>query len=315
MRGVADGALSGVGGVMIWCILSGYFILAFDRIEYIASLLVVMIAIYGFYLRFISKKISLVSIQEGRGVREGCRKSLMIKNNTLRPFYVEEMYLIYDNKYALNIGCWNDEPFALEAQKAVRIKMKPYSYLCVGEQEILYGDMNPAFIHVLIKTIEGKIIHAHYMKAKKIRKCWIDKKAKVIPISIVREYYEERLIHLGCRYIVDYKLKGEPEKQLIIYSSGLMSEPIKDYDDATKTFSWRRSVPIEILDEPSDLASLLTKKLEPFDVEFLTMFEKHPDELEKFEMPQKHVGTTSYAELRSNVFVQASSGYRLEITS
>ena len=125
-------------------------------IDWFAKLSIVFVTLYGFYRAFIDKRISVVKIYSNHG-QNGSNKAITLKNHALREIYLEEAYLICDNKYAVHLAKWEKEPFVLTPNSVCRFETKHYSYLGISDETKLWETDE----HIYLRTTEGDIIHAH----------------------------------------------------------------------------------------------------------------------------------------------------------
>ena len=294
---------------MSWDIVINFFCIIVNNVEYFANLCVIAITLYVFYLRFISKRISIISGYVNSG-RNGTIHSYMIKNHSLREMYISEIYIVYDNRYALHIGSWKDEPLVLKAQGVCRVKTKPFSYLDVYERVNMW-DVEK---HLFIRTIEGDVIFATFDKKTKI-----DKKALIKKIPIMRAYFNNELLEPMCKYALSYRKKGEEPKVLYIFPSGVMSDMLYEYDEKNKNYKWFNGIPQSVVDDPSQLLEFFKMIFKPFDMEYINLNIINLGDLYKSRKSIDDLTEVSYGKMWSPDFPKKPQdeqmGFRTEITS
>ena len=230
--------------------------------DWLANFSVIMITIYGFYKAFVDKKISVIAINTIHG-RGGSYKRITLKNHALRDFFIEEAYMIYANEYALHLTKWDSEPLVLKGNGVCKFETEPYSYLKINDKSKLWE----ADAHIYLRTSEGEIIHARFKKNHKI-----NKKAKVACVPIVREYYNNMLIETKCKYVLRYKKKGEQEQMIQIFSTGVMSDALPEYNEATKEYRWFNGV-ADIVNDLQALMQLFKNVFSQHEMDFVSLIE------------------------------------------
>jgi len=141
----------------------------------ITSSILFGIAIYTFYLTFISKRIKVLSFGFSIHLWESDSIIFVLKNKTLRTFAIKEIHVVFDKKYRLNINNYN-EPELLKPLQSKNIKMKPFTIMI--HDFTLYDFekmlMDKKDIYVEITTDEHKVIYSQFIgkKRKKHKDRW-----------------------------------------------------------------------------------------------------------------------------------------------
>ena len=274
-----------------------------ETFDWIANLSIIVITLYGFYRAFIDKRISVIGISNNHG-KNGSNKIITLKNHALREIYLEEAYIIYDNQYALHLVKWDKAPCIIAPNGVIKFETEHYSYLKVSDETKLWEPN----AHVFLRTPEDDIIHARFKRNHKIKK-----RAEVAKVPIMREYYNGMLIHKDCKYVLRYKRKDDEEKMLQIYSSGVMSDALIEFDETTKKYRWFNGVP-NIVDNPQELVQLFEKVFSPYEMDFIVLVGANST----FDDPKSdfhELEKTVYKKLRSTNFSYESDGVRREVTT
>ncbi len=168
------------------------------------------IAIYTFYLTFISDKISIITFGESFGMWESDKINFIIKNHSLKSQIIKDVHVVFDNKYRLHLRKY-DLPFVLEPLRTMKIEMEPYTYMDKFTLSELCSDYtSPIKIHLEITTDEQKKI---YSKFKDVKKYNINKKAILEDIFVSKKIVNGIVVRDDYKYVLYYKLGEDGQMQ------------------------------------------------------------------------------------------------------
>lgn len=169
-----------------------------------------VIAIYTFYLTFVSNKISIITFGESFGMWESDKINFIIKNHSLKNQTIKSVHAVFDNKYRLEIRKY-DLPFVLEPLRTMKVEMEPYTYMDKFTLSSLCSEYtSPIKIHLEITTDEQKKIYA---KFKRIKKYNINKKANLEDIFISQKSVNGIVVKDDYKYVLYYKFGDEGQMQ------------------------------------------------------------------------------------------------------
>ena len=183
-----------------------------------------LIAIYTFYLKFISDKISIITFGESFGMWECDNINFIIKNHSLKSQIIKDVDVVFDNKYRLHLRKY-DLPFVLEPLRTMKIEMEPYTHMDKFTLSGLCSDYTSPFkIHLVITTDEGKKIYA---KLKRIKKYNINKKAKLEDIFLMKKIVNGIVVRDDYKYVLYYKFGKDGQMQTaFINNCGFISTDV-----------------------------------------------------------------------------------------
>ena len=229
-------------------------------LEFIGNICVIAITIYTFYLGFLSKRISVVSVRHSYS-QDGDSIKISLKNHSMKTISLKKISCIYDNKYEINVIDEYDEdgPFIIDPFGLLHINMKPFSYL---DNHKLSEFTHEGF-YCLLEMFDGKILYAQFRKGQKI-----NKKASIETIPVIRNYCNEQIILPGHKYALTYKQKDGKLKTLFIYANGFMTDSLTQYNEKTKELSTFNKLPQEIVSNISTLNPFFTELFKPFEIIF-----------------------------------------------
>ena len=294
---------------MDWNVIVSLFNSIIGGVDWLANLFVVLITVYGFWRAFITKRVSVISIYSNNG-RDGANEVIMLKNYALREIYISDAYLIYDNKYAIHLASWKKEPYVLKANGVSQFETNYYSQLAVSDDIEVRILTDSIHSHICLRTSEGIIIHAPFRKKYKIKK-----KAKIKKITIIREYYYDKIVAPKCQYILHCKRKGEEAKIIQIWSSGVMSESLIRYDNINNDYSYFNGIPESAMNSITELHGFFNEIFKPFKMDFVQLIERKIDEYTEKKSSLNDAEEVTYRDLRPNAFSYEKSGFRTETTS
>ncbi|MCL2760252.1 MAG: hypothetical protein FWD70_01220 [Desulfuromonadales bacterium] len=155
----------------------------------LTSAVLLLIAIYTFYLTFISKRITIPSVGFSFHHWESDSIVIVLKNKTLQAFTINEIHAVFDNKYRIKI-CKYDIPILLRPYNSIIVKMDPFTRMDGFHlSDFQKMEMAGKDIYFEIKTDEHKIIYSHF-KGNKQRKYKIWDNS--INVSLWREKHKDR---------------------------------------------------------------------------------------------------------------------------
>lgn len=187
------------------------------------DLILFCIAIYTFYLTFISKKISILTFSHSFNMWQSDTVSFWIKNKTLKSIIISKVDMIYDNKYRLPIGKY-ESPKVLDPFKSMEIEMEPYTSMePITMYELSKMFIGKANIHLEIITDDNKTIYAKIKGCKYKPK----KNAKVEQIYLCVSKFGETVLKDDYVYVLQYRIgeNGNIETAFI-NNKGLISTDI-----------------------------------------------------------------------------------------
>lgn len=183
-----------------------------------------VIAIYTFYLTFISNKIAILSCGFSFGMWKSDTINFFIKNMTLKTIMINKVYAVIDNKYRLEIKKNETPQILLEPRKSVRLEMEQYSRMEPTMLELSKIFEDSAKIHLEIITDEDKTIYATLRGCKKYKP---DKRTNTIDVSVFSSTLNGIVVKDDYLYALFYRI-GETDKveTAFINNAGLISTNI-----------------------------------------------------------------------------------------
>lgn len=183
------------------------------------DIILFIIAIYTFYLTFISNNISLLTFGLSFSMWENDSMNFTLKNKSLKTIVISKINIVFDNKYSYNIENY-DTPMVVSPLSTICIKTKPYTSLSPKSTLTEYHN-NQAFFHLEIITDENKKI---YTKIKNIKKYKINKKAKHEEVSTFTSKFNNIVTLRNYKYAISYRYNGSTElKTAFINNLGAIS--------------------------------------------------------------------------------------------
>ena len=112
------------------------------------------IAIYTFYLTFISDKISIITFGESFGMWESDKINFIIKNHSLKSQIIKDVHVVFDNKYRLHwFAC---APTDLSLLKVVEPeKQKELKWIDLNDASIAWTPKNQEALNKYKKQISN----------------------------------------------------------------------------------------------------------------------------------------------------------------
>lgn len=206
-----------------------------DIISLTANILVTFITLYTAWLRFIRKRIDILSISSNHNTFEGDSLSLIIENKTLSNYTVSSVDFIFDNQYIMQI-CKYDEPFVIEPLKAYKIYMQPVTSTSPSFLELMSGDMLRPQNNIILNTSSGKIcltkkrkipfkFNIEYILAFFQHRCIFNKK-ELEEVHIHRNKFNNKVLSKDINYALVILLESGSYQDILIDNSGFMSSDL-----------------------------------------------------------------------------------------
>ena len=213
-----------------------------DKIQFTATILsgvmdliLFFIAVYTFYLTFISSKITILTFGYSFNMWKSDSFNVLIKNNSLKNHIISKVYAVFDNKYRIKIREF-DLPMVLEPFRSMKIEMEPYTRI---DNLNLFGATSKEKINFYLEIItdEQKTIYA---KIKNNRKQKINKKALLEDVFIFKKTVNGVVIKDDYVYVLHYKFDASNQiETAFINDRGLISTEIFGFS----------SIPLEYLND------------------------------------------------------------------
>lgn len=213
-----------------------YDFLSLNNCEKIASILgnfgIFCITFYAFWLTYFSKNIKVTSTGKSHSRYFGSSINCTIVNKTLSPLLINEIRVVYDNKYEIPVKKVENEPLLIEGFRSQNIIGDKYSKL---SEDIDYG----TDVYFKIMTPEKTLNIKFRGKIKK--------KAKLETIGTFTYRYDDVVLTDLVRYVLTYWRKGEREcKNIYITKDGMMNECLKDFN----------KLPVDVLNNPDKMVQI-----------------------------------------------------------
>lgn len=211
----------------------------------IGDLCLFFVAIYTFRLTVLPKKLKFIGLSYQSSLWDGEAMEFILENRSISPVIVRSLDMIVDSQLVqvYRGSC------IIDGFKTKTIRLEPYLQI-IAEGEVIDISVNPD-VTLYVETSRGK----YYVKQERVNsfiyrlnKRRLDRFTKT---TVVRHYYNGKLIPINTKYVLSYKEKDESVNTIFIDESGLMSDTIFEFN----------SLPKEILEREEDLRSI-------FDAEF-----------------------------------------------
>ena len=221
------------------------------------DLILFAIAIYTFYLTFLSERITILTFGYSYHSWESDTVNFLIKNKTLKTIIISKVYAVFDNKYRLQIGKY-DTPLVLDSFKSMKIEMEPYTSMNgITMHELSQISDRRARIHLEIITDENKTIYATIKGCKKYKP---DKKADLQQIILFTSKFGDIVLRDDYKYILNYRVgKNGNIETAFINDGGIISTDIFGFN----------ALPKECLSNKEEVKQLLKEPCEKFDIAVL----------------------------------------------
>lgn len=204
-------------------------------ISFTANVLITFITLYTAWLRFIRKRIDILSISSNHSIFEGDSLSLIIENKTLSNYTVSSVDFVFDNQYIMQI-CKYDEPFIIEPLKAYKISMQPVTYTYPKFSELMSGDMLRTQNNIILNTSSGKIcltkkrrkpfkLDIKYLFSLLPKRC-IFNEDNFEKVSIHRNKFNDKVLSKDVNYVLVILLESGSYQDVLIDKSGFMSSDL-----------------------------------------------------------------------------------------
>lgn len=222
-----------------------------NTVSLIMGICVSVLTLYTAYLRFISKNIRFLTYSPHFSTFYGDKLSVVIENQSLSTFSIQEIYLVYDCKYMIQIEKF-DEPLILEPFKAKKITSKPITLTSPLSLSELDKHRN---IFLMIRTSKG-IIYSPMIGGR------IKKQTKNFDaFQLVSKHSESingTVVSNGIQYILYYKGSNEELKTVFIDWAGFMSETISNFN----------AIPRDIVNNKEKVMQIFEKIFNPLNIPF-----------------------------------------------
>lgn len=190
----------------------------------IIDIVLFVIALYTFYLTFLSNNVKILSVKFPFGMWKNKTVEFLIKNLTLKTVLISKVYAIFDNKYRLPIEDY-DTPKVLDPLKTLDIVMPEYTSMDIVSMndlsKLVHGQAN---IHLEIITDENKIIYATLKGCKSYKP---DKKAQIDDVHLFTSKVGDMVLKDDYIYLLRYKVGECSEiKTAFINNFGLISTDV-----------------------------------------------------------------------------------------
>ena len=215
------------------------------------DLILFCIAIYTFYLTFISKKIIVLSFGFSFNSWESDSINFVIKNKTLRTFTINKIYAVFDENYKLKIkNCTT--PIILNPFQSISVTMDPFTRINgFTIFDFSNMEMNGKSIYLEIVTDENKVLYIdvkgkikEHLKHIEPLTCFV----KTVGDVVLRDDYA---------YILHYRVGENSEiKTAFINNGGLIS---------TFDFGFN-AIPREYLDDIERIKSLFEQPCKQWNI-------------------------------------------------
>lgn len=190
----------------------------------IIDIVLFVIALYTFYLTFLSNNVKILSVKFSFGMWKSETVEFLIKNLTLKTVLISKVYAVFDNKYRLPIENYNT-PKVLDPLKTLDIVMPEYTGMDIVSMndlsKLVQGQAN---IHLEIITDENKIIYAIFKGCKSYKP---DKKAQIDDVHLFTSRVGDMVLKDDYMYLIYYKVGEYGEiKTAFINNGGLISTDV-----------------------------------------------------------------------------------------
>lgn len=215
--------------------------ISLDNIEKVASIAgnfgIFCITAYAFWLSYFSKNIKVTSTGSSNDLFFGSSINCTILNKTLSPLIIEQIIGVYENKYAITIKDFKNNPLVIEPFRSASI---------LGDKYTDLSDKFSTFEDAYFKLITPeKILFIKY-RGK------IKNKKNTIGVSRLVNYFEHEVLSPSVKYVMTYWYKGTKDvHKIYILDNGFMNQCIKDFNQ----------LPKEILNKPEDMVKFIKKSL------------------------------------------------------
>ena len=186
-----------------------------EWISFGADMSILAITLYTTWKTFIDKKIKLLNYSSNSRMFDGDYISLTVENTTLSPISIQEVNVIYNNQYKLQIEKF-DTPLILEPMHATNIEMKPFTSL----SKLSLFDLDKMKFYVEFKTTKG-IIYDKFSKFK-LKPLY---KGDFEIITTLRKIFNGKIMPYDIKYILLIRENNET-KTIFINNAGIMSDDI-----------------------------------------------------------------------------------------
>lgn len=198
---------------------------------------VFFITAYAFWLTYFSKNIKVTSTGMNYSRYFGSSINCTIVNKTLSPLIIDEIRVVYDNKYELPVKKFDAEPLVIEGFRAQNIEGDKFTKL---SKDVGLGKD----VYFKIVTPE-KILHVKF-RGK------IKKNAKLETIGTHTNKFDGVVLTDIVKYVLIYWRKGESErKKIYITKDGFMDKELKNFN----------ALPKEIMDKPNEMVELFKQAI------------------------------------------------------
>lgn len=226
-----------------------------------ADICILLITIYTFYITFISQKIRFMSISKSSSTTNGDNFSVVLENKTLSPLVIEDIHLIIDNKYKIQVKKF-ESPLILEAYTAQKVTSDRYSYTVpslpspVGNNVVLE-----------VKTSRKKLYLRLHKKVPKVTE-----EMRNIPYNVTKitNTYNDKIVPKNAKFALIVS-KGDWQKTAFIFDTGVMTGEILGYNGIPEDAVKDKENLIQFLDiwlKPNDVKYYVDQLPNPFIEEF-----------------------------------------------
>jgi len=221
-----------------------------NLISFFSDICILGITVYTFYLKFFCRKISLVKYTSSYSIFKGISVSLVMENNTLSPICFDKISVICNNEYKITVVQY-ETPQIIEPFKTFIVRMEPFSYLDLAEQNLVNLDSSHDK-YLEINTSKG-IIYAKYYKNTNILK-HNKQYQDIIP---VRKFYNGNIILKDTKYALVFQNNNNTDT-IFINNSGYMSREINGFN----------AISPDILNEKTKVKELFGKYFRQLNIPF-----------------------------------------------
>lgn len=230
------------------CTNLNFFAVIRDWVTFASDICILLITLYTFYKTFISKKIRFVSVFESLSNSDGNNFSIVIENKSLSPQVINDIHLIIDNKYKIQVKKL-EAPLILEPYTAQKVESERYSYT---------DPPLPAFIGnkmvLEVITSRKKLYFPIHKKIPRVKSELRNSSDNVMKITNV---YNDKIVPSNAIFVLIVK-KGDCENTIFIFESGIM----------TGTIHGCNAVPEEVVKDIQTLKNFLDSWLKPLEIKY-----------------------------------------------
>lgn len=236
-----------------------------DWVNFAASMCILVITIYTFYITFISKRLIFRSISLANSNSEGNSFSVVLENKTLSPILIDNINLIVGDQYKVKVKKF-DSPLILEPFTAKKVTSNKYSYT-VPDLGTITGNNN-----VLEVNMSGKKIYLPlHKKTPKVSK---QMKQNHVNVTTITNTYNGKIVPKFAKYVLIVS-KDDWNNTVFIFESGTMTGEILGYN----------GLPEEVVKDKVKLIEYLDHWFKPNDINYyvegiLNLFGDSPNDLE-----------------------------------